>query len=129
MGRAGPPLAQADMRVSSAATTISDAVRLIGASIVPRLCRNGNETLEAIVFKRSATFGMALAILAASGCATYPARDPALDDARLSLEAARRNPQVAVYAPMELDQAAATLRQAEELAAGGGRYGDSHRLA
>jgi uncharacterized protein YcfJ len=72
---------------------------------------------------------MALAILAASGCATYPARDPALDDARLSLDAARRNPQVAIYAPMELDQAAATLRQAEELAAGGGRYDDSHRLA
>jgi uncharacterized protein YcfJ len=81
------------------------------------------------VFKRSATFGIALAILTVSGCATYPARDPALDDARLSLDAARRNPQVAIYAPMELDQAAATLRQAEELAASGGRYGDAHQTA
>jgi uncharacterized protein YcfJ len=68
-------------------------------------------------------------MLAASGCATYPARDPALDDARLSLDAARRNPQVAIYAPAELDQAAATLRQADDLAARGGRYSDVHELA
>jgi len=81
------------------------------------------------VFKRSTTFGVALAILAASGCASYPARDPALDDARLSLEAARRNPQVALYAPAEFDQAATTLRQADELAARGGRYSEAHQLA
>jgi uncharacterized protein YcfJ len=68
-------------------------------------------------------------MLAASGCATYPARDPALDDARLSLDAARRNPQVAIYAPAELDQAAAALRQADDLAARGGRYSDVHELA
>lgn len=81
------------------------------------------------MFERSATFAVALAILAASGCATYPARDPALDDARLSLDAARRNPQVAIYAPAELNQAVETLRQADELAAGGGRYNDAHQLA
>ena len=81
------------------------------------------------MFERSATFAVALAILAASGCATYPARDPALDDARLSLDAARRNPQVAIYAPAELNQAAETLRQADELAASGGRYNDAHQLA
>lgn len=81
------------------------------------------------MFKRSATFGVALAILAAAGCASYPARDPALDDARLSLDAARRNPQVATYAPAELDQAAAALRQADELSASGGRYNDVHQLA
>jgi uncharacterized protein YcfJ len=85
--------------------------------------------LEAIVFEKSAPFAVVLAILAASGCASYPARDPALDDARLSLDAARRNPQVAIYAPAELDQAAATLRQADELAASGGRYNDVHQLA
>ena len=85
--------------------------------------------MEAIVFEKSATFAVALAILAASGCATYPERDPALDDARLSLDAARRNPQVAIYASAELDQAAATLRQADELAATGGRYNDVHQLA
>ena len=80
------------------------------------------------MFGKSATFAVALAILAASGCATFPGRDPALDDARLSLDAARRNPQVAMYASAELDQAAATLRQADDLAATG-RYNDAHELA
>ena len=81
------------------------------------------------MFEKSATFAVALAILAASGCASYPARDPALDNARLSLDAARGNPQAAVYASAELDQAAETLRQADQLAATGGRYDDVHRLA
>jgi uncharacterized protein YcfJ len=81
------------------------------------------------VFHKSATLAVALAILGASGCASYPERDPALDDARLSLEAARRNPQVALYAPAEFDQAAATLHQADDLVANGGRYGDIHQLA
>jgi uncharacterized protein YcfJ len=80
------------------------------------------------MFGKSATFAVALAILAASGCATFP-RDPALDDARLSLDAARRNPAVATYASVELNQAAATLRQAEDLAASGGQYNDVHQLA
>jgi uncharacterized protein YcfJ len=78
---------------------------------------------------KSATFAVALAILAASGCASFPSRDPALDDARLSLDAARRNPQVAMYASAELTQAAVTLRQADDLAANGGRYDDVHQLA
>lgn len=78
---------------------------------------------------KSATFAVALAILAASGCASFPSRDPALDDARLSLDAARRNPQVAMYASAELNQAAVTLRQADDLAANGGRYDDVHQLA
>jgi uncharacterized protein YcfJ len=47
----------------------------------------------------------------------------------LSLDAARRNPQVALYAPTELDQATATLRQADELTASGGRYNEAHQLA
>jgi uncharacterized protein YcfJ len=81
------------------------------------------------MFGKSATFVVALAILAASGCASFPGRDPALDDARLSLDAARRNPQVALYASAEFDQAAATLRQADDLAANGGRYNDVHQLA
>ena len=81
------------------------------------------------MFGKSATFAVALAILAASGCASFPGRDPALDDARLSLDAARRNPQVAMYASAEFDQAAATLRQADDLAASGGRYSDVHQLA
>ena len=81
------------------------------------------------MFGKSATFAVALAILTASGCTSLPTRDPALDDARLSLEAARRNPQVATYASGELEQAAATLRQADDLAAKGGRYDDVHQLA
>jgi len=81
------------------------------------------------MFGKSATFAVALAILTAAGCASFPVRDPALDDARLSLDAARRNPQVAMYASTELNQAAATLRQADDLAANGGRYDDVHQLA
>jgi hypothetical protein len=81
------------------------------------------------VFGKLATFAVALAILVVSGCASFPGRDPALDDARLSLDAAQRNPQVAMYASVEFDQAAATLRQAEDLAASGGRYNDAHQLA
>jgi len=34
-----------------------------------------------------------------------------------------------MYAPAEFDQAAATLRQADDLAANGGRYNDVHQLA
>jgi len=44
------------------------------------------------------------------------------------VDAAQRNPQVVTYAPNELDQAAATLRQAEDSAANG-RYNDAHQLA
>ncbi|MEO8847417.1 MAG: DUF4398 domain-containing protein [Casimicrobiaceae bacterium] len=81
------------------------------------------------MFRNSATFGITLAILAASGCATYPTHDPALDDAHMAVDAARRNPQVATYAPAEFDQAAATLHQADDLAAKGGFYNDVHQLA
>jgi uncharacterized protein YcfJ len=45
------------------------------------------------------------------------------------LDAARNNPQVVTYAAVELDQAAASLRQADDLAARGGRYNDVHSLA
>lgn len=81
------------------------------------------------MFKIPAKSVLAVAILAASGCASFPERDPALDSARLSLDAARRNPQVVAYAPAELEQAAATLRQADALATNGGRYNDVHSLA
>jgi uncharacterized protein YcfJ/chorismate mutase len=52
-----------------------------------------------------------------------------MEDARVSVNAARSNPQVATYAPAELDQAVATLRQADDLAARGGRIGEVHQLA
>ena len=81
------------------------------------------------MFQKSSASVVAFAILAAAGCASFPDRDPALDDARLSLDGARRNPQVAIYAPTEFEQAATTLRQADDLAASGGRYNDVHQLA
>lgn len=81
------------------------------------------------MFRKSATFAVTVAIVAAAGCATVPGRDPALDDARLSVDAARRNPQVAVHAPVEFDQAAAALRRADDLVASGGRYDEIHQLA
>ncbi|MFO1398194.1 MAG: DUF4398 domain-containing protein [Burkholderiales bacterium] len=84
--------------------------------------------MEANVFRKTATYAVTLAVLAAAGCASVP-RDPALDDARLSLDAARRNPQVAVYAPIEYDQAATALRRADDLVASGGRYDEIHQLA
>jgi len=81
------------------------------------------------MFEKSAKSVLVVAILAASGCASFPERDPALDSARLSLDAARHNPQVVTYASVELEQAAASLRQADDLAADGGRYNDVHSLA
>jgi len=72
---------------------------------------------------------IALAVLAAAGCATVPERDPMMEDARISVNSAQSNPQVATYAPAELDQAIATLRQAEDLAARGARASDVHQLA
>jgi len=55
--------------------------------------------------------------------------DPVMEDARLSVNAARSNPQVASYAPVELAQAVDALRQADDLAARGGRVGEVHQLA
>jgi uncharacterized protein YcfJ len=52
-----------------------------------------------------------------------------MEDARISVNAARTNPQVASYAPAELNQAISTLRQAEDLAARGGRVGEVQQLA
>jgi len=72
---------------------------------------------------------LVLAVLAAAGCASVPERDPVMEDARVSVSSARNNPQVTTYAPAELDQAVATMRQADELSARGGRLGDVHQLA
>jgi uncharacterized protein YcfJ len=81
------------------------------------------------MFRNSAKSVLALAILGATGCASVPERDVALEDARMSVNAARSNPQIATYAPAELDKAVATMRQADDLAASGGRIGDVDRLA
>lgn len=83
------------------------------------------------MLKKSITLAGALAILIVSGCATMPQHDPALDIAHAAVDAARRNPQVAVYAPTEFDQATAALHQADELSVQGGNYNynDAHQLA
>jgi uncharacterized protein YcfJ len=81
------------------------------------------------MLKNSAKSVLVLAMLAAAGCASIPERDGVMEDARVSVNAARSNPQVASYAPAELDQAVATLRQADDLAARGGRMGEVHQLA
>ena len=81
------------------------------------------------MLRNSAKSVLVLAMLAAAGCASFPERDAVMEDARVSVNAARSNPQVASYAPAELDQAVATLRQADDLAARGGRIGEVHQLA
>jgi chorismate mutase len=81
------------------------------------------------MFRKSARSVLVLAVLAAAGCASVPGRDVAMDDARMAVNAARSNPRVASYAPAELNQAIDTLRQAEDLAARGGRAADVQQLA
>lgn len=70
-----------------------------------------------------------LAVFAAAGCASVAERSPALDDARLAVNAARGNPAVQSYAPVELNQAVDSLRRAEDVAARGGRLGEVNDLA
>jgi len=71
----------------------------------------------------------ALLLLALAGCVTVPENDAILVDARMAVSAARSNPQVVTYAPIELDQAVMTLRDADSLAARGGSVEEVHRLA
>jgi outer membrane protein OmpA-like peptidoglycan-associated protein len=72
---------------------------------------------------------LALALLAVAGCATIPEHDAVLEDARAAVYAAQRNPQVASYAPDQLDQAIATLHRADDIVARGGNVDEMHRLA
>jgi len=81
------------------------------------------------MLQNSAKTVLALAVLAAAGCASVPRRDVVLEDARVSVNAARSNPQIVTYAPAELDKAIVTLRQADDLAANNGRMSDVDQLA
>ena len=81
------------------------------------------------MLRNSAKSMLVLALLAAAGCASVPERDVVLEDARMTVNAARSNPQIATYAPAELDKAIATLRQADDLATSGGRISDVDQLA
>jgi outer membrane protein OmpA-like peptidoglycan-associated protein len=84
---------------------------------------------EALMPARPMKSLVALALLAAAGCATVPPNDPVVGDAHAAVYAARNNPQVVRYAPTELDQALATMQDADNLAARGGGVGEVHRLA
>ena len=81
--------------------------------------------------EKPARFLVALALLAvvAAGCVTAPQRDAVLEDAHISVAAARSDPQVVNFAPTELEQASAAMRDADSLAAGGGSTFEVHRLA
>jgi uncharacterized protein YcfJ len=81
------------------------------------------------MLRNSARSLVMLAVLAAAGCASVLPGDPVMEDARLSVNAARSNPQVVSYASLELAQAVDTLRQADDMAARGGRVGEVHQLA
>jgi uncharacterized protein YcfJ len=81
------------------------------------------------MLRNSAKSFVMLAVLAAAGCASVLPGDPVMEDARLSVNAARSNPQVVSYASLELAQAVDTLRQADDVAARGGRVGEVHQLA
>jgi len=62
---------------------------------------------------------MGAAVLLLSGCYSAPVRMPVVDEARTAVDAARANPQVATYAPDELQAAVATYERAQSLMRGG----------
>ena len=63
--------------------------------------------------KRSRLLFTGAVALLLSACYTAPVRPPALDEARSAVDAARANPQVATYAPTELQDAMVTYQRAE----------------
>src|SRR5690348_6125163 len=72
---------------------------------------------------------IALALLTLAGCATVAPNDPVVGHAHAAVYAARNNPQVATYAPAELDRAVLAMRDTDDLIARGGSVDDVHRLA
>ena len=78
---------------------------------------------------RPGKYVVALAIVALASCAVVPVRDAALEDARTYVYGVRSDPNVLAYAPVEIDQAVATIRRADELAARGGDLVQIHDLA
>src|ERR1700687_5949819 len=77
----------------------------------------------------SGKFLAALALLALTSCAVVPVHDAALEDSRTYVYAVRSDPNVIAYASVEIDQAVATLRRADEVAARGGSLAEVHDLA
>src|ERR1700688_3879734 len=78
---------------------------------------------------RPGRFIFLLATLAVAGCAIVPPNDAVLEDSRSYVYTVRNDPNVRAYAPVEIDQAVATMRRADELAARGGTLTEVHDLA
>lgn len=78
---------------------------------------------------RPVKYVLALAIVALASCAIVPVRDAALEDARAYVYSVRSDPNVIAYAPVEMDQAVATLRRADDVATRGGALAEIHDLA
>ena len=77
----------------------------------------------------SGKFVAALALLALASCAVVPIHDAVLEDSRTYVYAVRSDPNVIAYAAAEIDQAVATLRRADDVAARGGSLTEVHDLA
>jgi outer membrane protein OmpA-like peptidoglycan-associated protein len=78
---------------------------------------------------RPGRFVFLFAMLALAGCAIVPPNDAVLEDSRSYVYTVRNDPNVRAYAPVEIDQAVATMRRADELAARGGTLTEVHDLA
>lgn len=72
---------------------------------------------------------IALALLAAAGCATVPENDLIVADARAAVYAASNDPNVATYAPIELQQAVTTMNRVDRLVHDAGDIDEVHHLA
>jgi len=72
---------------------------------------------------------VALALLATAGCATVPQNDPIVMDARTAVYAARTDPRVVTYAPLELEQAINTMDRVDQAVRDAAYVDDVHRLA
>jgi outer membrane protein OmpA-like peptidoglycan-associated protein len=70
-----------------------------------------------------------LALLTLASCALAPIHDAALEDARTYVYGVRSDPSVIAYASPEIDEAVATLRRADDVAARGGTLTEVHDLA
>jgi outer membrane protein OmpA-like peptidoglycan-associated protein len=77
----------------------------------------------------SGKFVAALALLALASCAVIPVHDAVLEDSRTYVYAVRSDPTVVAYASVEIDQAVATLRRADDVAARGGSLAEVRDLA
>jgi outer membrane protein OmpA-like peptidoglycan-associated protein len=71
----------------------------------------------------------ALAIVALAGCASVYIPDAVLEDARAYVHGVRSDAQVIAYASVEIDQAVATLRRADDVVAHFGTLAEVHDLA